>query len=61
MLELSDILNISDRTRRKYINILSEILIKKNGEIESKPRFGYLLKDNNISENELFHNEVKKY
>ena len=59
-LELADILNISDRTCRKYIKILSEILIKKNVEIESKPRFGYLLKDNNISENELFHNEVKK-
>ena len=59
-LELADILNISDRTCRKYIKILSEILIKKNIEIESKPRFGYLLKDNNISENELFHNEVKK-
>ena len=59
-LELADILNISDRTCRKYIKILSETLIKKNVEIESKPRFGYLLKDNNISENELFHNEVKK-
>ena len=59
-LELANILNISDRTCRKYIKILSEILIKKNVEIESKPRFGYLLKDNNISENELFHNEVKK-
>ena len=59
-IELADILNISDRTCRKYIKILSEILIKKNIEIESKPRFGYLLKDNNISENELFHNEVKK-
>ena len=59
-IELADILNISDRTCRKYIKILSEILIKKNVEIESKPRFGYLLKDNNISENELFHNEVKK-
>lgn len=59
-LELADILNISDRTCRKYIKILSEILIKKNVEIESKPRFGYLLKDNNISENVLFHNEVKK-
>ena len=59
-LELADILNISDRTCRKYIKILSEILIKKNVEIESKPRFGYLLKDNNISENELFNNEVKK-
>ncbi len=59
-LELAGILNISDRTCRKYIKILSEILIKKNVEIESKPRFGYLLKDNNISENELFHNEVKK-
>ena len=59
-LELADILNISDRTCRKYIKILSEILIKKNVEIESKPRFGFLLKDNNISENELFHNEVKK-
>ena len=35
-------------------------MIKKNVEIESKPRFGYLLKDNNISANELFHNEVKK-
>ena len=59
-LELANILNISDRTCRKYIKILSEILIKKNVEIESKPRFGYLLKDNNISANELFHNEVKK-
>ena len=59
-LELAYILNISDRTCRKYIKILSEILIKKNVEIESKPRFGYLLKDNNISANELFHNEVKK-
>ena len=59
-LELADILNISDRTCRKYIKILSEILIKKNIEIESKPRFGYLLKDNNISENELFHDDVKK-
>ena len=59
-LELADILNISDRTCRKYIKILSEILIKKNVEIESKPRFGYLLKDNNISENELFHDDVKK-
>ena len=59
-LELADILNISDRTCRKYIKILSEILIKKNVEIESKPRFGYLLKDNNISENVLFHNAVKK-
>ena len=59
-LELAYILNISDRTCRKYIKILSEILIKKNVEIESKPRFGYLLKDNNISVNELFHNEVKK-
>ena len=59
-LELADILNISDRTCRKYIKILSEILIKKNIEIESKPRFGYLLKDNNISENELFSDDVKK-
>ena len=59
-LELAGILNISDRTCRKYIKILSEILIKKNVEIESKPRFGYLLKDNNISENELFHDDVRK-
>ena len=56
-LELSNILNISDRTCRKYIKILSEILMKKNIEIESKPRFGYLLKDNHISENELFRDD----
>ena len=59
-LELSNILNISDRTCRKYIKILSEILMKKNIEIESKPRFGYLLKDNHISENELFRDDTKK-
>ena len=53
-LELANILNISDRTCRKYIKILSEMLIKRDIEIESKPRFGYLLKETSLLETEFF-------
>lgn len=59
-LELANILNISDRTCRKYIKILSEMLIKRGIEIESKPRFGYLLKETSLLETEFFKENNNK-
>ncbi|WP_073507906.1 BglG family transcription antiterminator [Streptobacillus notomytis] len=52
--ELSNHLKMSDKTCRKYIKELSEILKKHNINIVSKTRFGYRLSGNLLKENEIF-------
>lgn len=53
-LEIAHTLNISDRTCRKYIKELNEILNKKGINIISKSRYGYILEGNILNENEIF-------
>ncbi|WP_064591951.1 BglG family transcription antiterminator [Streptobacillus moniliformis] len=58
--ELSAHLKLSDKTCRKYIKELSEILKKHDITIISKTRFGYRLSGNILKENEIFNSDSYK-
>lgn len=53
-IEIAKHINFSDRTTRKYLKELAELLESKNIILESKPRYGYRLIGNLICEEELF-------
>ncbi|CAM3221454.1 BglG family transcription antiterminator [Streptobacillus ratti] len=56
-IELSNHLKMSDKTCRKYIKELSEILKKHDINIVSKTRFGYRLSGSILKENEIFNSD----
>ncbi|WP_067142508.1 BglG family transcription antiterminator [Oceanivirga salmonicida] len=58
--EIAELLQISDRTSRKYIKELNSLLQKKGTCIISKPKCGFMLKGNMLDENDLFSNKNKE-
>ncbi len=59
-IELSTHLKLSDKTCRKYVKELSELLKKHDINIISKTRFGYKLEGEILKENEIFDRDHSK-
>lgn len=58
-IDIANKLNISDRTCRKHIKDLNDILIKNNLEIISKPRYGYIIKGDILKEKDIFGSRIE--